>query len=415
MHDSIPFGLDPITGKTFDSKQVKRGLACGCVCPECNAPLVAVQGKKNRSHFRHAPGTKNICIHPVESSIHLKAKQLFSEINSIILPKVSIKPGNMVDEIIYSDARDFSITRVETEFRKDGNDVIPDLALYSANEKVYVEILYTHAVDDEKIEKLHKRGIPTLEIDLGKDKKQLETLTEEELKDLLFRHEDNKKWVYIRPVYELKQRVCDADHLRYTFFDGLEAHVKNCPLNYVDEYSWEYCGDCMYCISVDHDEDYPYTESGTIICSARAGFSLKNSILSKDEIHSYITDIHEKRKKNKALKAAAKQDIEEKKEVKRPEVIDLNPTSKSNSIIKQHTYKCIKCHKVGEKDLFKSMRISEQEPICDDCILNSNYDAEEASKIINCPKCGTRLVRQGNEKRCASYICGWSLLIENHR
>lgn len=448
MSNSIPFGIDILTNKLLDSRQVKRGLACGCVCPECNAPLEAVHGKKRKWHFRHAKGAtvKTICIHPLESSIHMKAKELFGAITVFKLPKVSIKPGNKVDEIVFAEAKDYYITKVESEYRQDGNDVIPDIVLFSGEEKIYVEILVSHAVDDKKIEKLQKRGVPTLEIDLGKDKDFLESLTEDEFKTIIFECEDNKEWVYTKEIYDISQRVLRSDHLRYLYSDGHIANVANCPYNETvnaDKYTNENCGSCKFCISIDPDDDDDPMHFGTVICSARAGFSLSENALSKEEIEEIIVKKQKERKqayiskpttyprhnqkpepiglykKNETPVILPQPPIEQEKNVEiRIKVADTrgnqtNTTAftEKKSIIpsKPLSFKCIKCGKEDGKSSFKAMRSTEAEAICDECILKGRYSQEEKNKIYYCPKCGVQLYRKGRKKECGSFICKWTL------
>ncbi len=303
INTTIPFGLNKDTGKLCDARQVKRGRACNCVCPECGAPLVACQGKKRKWHFKHDRECfeAQYCKHPIETSLHLKAKQLLSEASFIILPKVSYTPGNQVEEIVFAEPERFVITGVEQESRSDGRDVIPDIILFSGNRKVYVEILVTHAVDEHKLEKLHRRGVPTLEIDLS-DSVDLEDITtEEDLKAIISEPDARKYWVYNSETYKLEQKVKSADRLEYTHapfnypYDEDGYRVFNCPFNTHVGYSFEHCDNCDYCISIEVD-DSVNSQSGTIVCSARQGFSLKNSLLTAERIKQLISLGKEERK-----------------------------------------------------------------------------------------------------------------------
>lgn len=53
IDNRIPFGLDPDSGLLVDVGSVRRGRACGCVCPSCGACLVAKQGIEKEWHFSH--------------------------------------------------------------------------------------------------------------------------------------------------------------------------------------------------------------------------------------------------------------------------------------------------------------------------------------------------------------------------
>lgn len=58
---------------------VPLGDACGCVCPNCNAPLCAKnQGKVKEHHFAHAHGHME-CESACETTLHILAKQVFQE------------------------------------------------------------------------------------------------------------------------------------------------------------------------------------------------------------------------------------------------------------------------------------------------------------------------------------------------
>ncbi len=62
----IPFALDA-QGKWRDVSEVKRGLACNCVCPECAGRVVAKKGEIRAHHFAHDDLRE--CRHALEASI----------------------------------------------------------------------------------------------------------------------------------------------------------------------------------------------------------------------------------------------------------------------------------------------------------------------------------------------------------
>ena len=79
----IPFGKSKIDGELVDVHDVPNGLACDCVCPSCETPLVAKnQGNDRVWHFSHAQKvvydkTKSECEYSDYVSIALMTKQLF--------------------------------------------------------------------------------------------------------------------------------------------------------------------------------------------------------------------------------------------------------------------------------------------------------------------------------------------------
>lgn len=420
----------------LDSRQVKRGLACGCICPECKAPLEAVHGKRRDWFFRHAKGSinKTYCAHPLETSIHLKAKELFQENTMLRLPKVSIKPGNQVPEIVFSEAEYFYITKAEMEYSRDGNDAIPDIALFSGDRKIYAEILVTHAVDDDKIEKLHRRGVSTLEIDLSKHVDLLKTMTEDEFKDNLFRDDSNKEWVYTEELYQFRKKLLQADYLRFkdALSDSL-LRVGGCPLSpqlISEYYTTEDCGSCRYCIDISFDRENHTNCPGKIFCSAKAGFSLKDTSLTAEEIRASIEKVKSQRaemirynqeqaarreKEERENDAKRRKEIEDRRREDAIRFAQLSSAKSEETDFAQITprpkrvYTCIKCGKEGYREEFKAMRSDEDEPICDSCILEGNYETRERIKIIYCPKCGVHLYSGKYTKQCGSFVCGWEL------
>ena len=51
----LPFGEAP-DGRLLRASEVPAGLACGCACPGCGAPLLARRGGRRAAHFAHATG-----------------------------------------------------------------------------------------------------------------------------------------------------------------------------------------------------------------------------------------------------------------------------------------------------------------------------------------------------------------------
>ncbi|WP_047043707.1 hypothetical protein [Vibrio mexicanus] len=84
----IPFGLKD--GKYLDISEVKRGRACGCICPSCSQNLVAKKGPnpdKMIHHFAHDKKAKDDSEESVECEYsfcvvaRLVIKQCFRELS----------------------------------------------------------------------------------------------------------------------------------------------------------------------------------------------------------------------------------------------------------------------------------------------------------------------------------------------
>ncbi len=88
--DLFKLGKDKDTGKIVDVSEVKSGLDCNCVCPNCGKDLVAAQGEKTEWYFRHHESTD--CHTGPEKGIQELAKEILTKKSRIKLPSLgSIK------------------------------------------------------------------------------------------------------------------------------------------------------------------------------------------------------------------------------------------------------------------------------------------------------------------------------------
>ena len=133
---------------------VISGLGCCCKCPSCGALLIAKKGKKREHHFAHH--SNNDCKTGCESALHLMAKQIPESKKELFVPEEAGGDGGKVQEF----------STVELESREYPN-IIPDVVLKKDDKVLCVEILVTHAVNEEKPAKLTEAKLPTVEIDLG--------------------------------------------------------------------------------------------------------------------------------------------------------------------------------------------------------------------------------------------------------
>ncbi len=67
----------------LDVRDVPKGKDCGCICPSCKAPLIAVRGTERTWHFRHNSRSGNHvereCRYSLYVSLRLMAKELIGE------------------------------------------------------------------------------------------------------------------------------------------------------------------------------------------------------------------------------------------------------------------------------------------------------------------------------------------------
>jgi len=247
---------------------VESGIKCGCVCPACGGALIAKKGNKRTHHFAHYSRTN--CEYGYETSLHLAAKDILSKTKKLVIPPVDlvfVNSGRIKERL--SEAKEIEIDKVELEKRFDS--IIPDVVAYSGNKKFFIEIYVTHAIDQVKLEKIKNSHISTIEIDLSKKK---DTISPEELADLLITETTFKKWVYNSFAERCYQRFLQVSDHRDIVVRGVALHVDYCPIkmrewrgksyaNFIDD-----CYGCMYCISTD--------ETGILCSGAHRISSIKD-------------------------------------------------------------------------------------------------------------------------------------------
>ncbi len=72
----LPYARAAAGGRTVHVSAVPRGLACACICPYCEQPLVAKKGDVNEHHFAHHRDNPDCT---PESWLHAAAKQMLAE------------------------------------------------------------------------------------------------------------------------------------------------------------------------------------------------------------------------------------------------------------------------------------------------------------------------------------------------
>lgn len=166
----IPFGLNPTNGRLFSASEswIKKGIACGLVCPSCKKALSARKGGKNQHHFAHNDNT--VCTGAYESAIHQTAKQVIKDHLGILSPNFSrlltkkIVNGNTITRFIEHPKKKIYFTTVDLEITTHG--YIPDARGLTFNDTdIYIEIYVTHAVSDDKRAAFSKMNM--IEVDLS--------------------------------------------------------------------------------------------------------------------------------------------------------------------------------------------------------------------------------------------------------
>lgn len=202
----VTYGIDRTTGELRNIEDVPSGLACNCVCPKCGFPLEAHKGKVQRYHFQHHSVAE--CEGAFESQLHLLSKDIIKENKSLMLPVYAGRYS-------YYPHRRQNFTEVVKECVQD--DLQPDcLCKYTdeqGNEQtLWVEILYSHAVDEEKARKIRERNIACVEVDVSELFKDAEVIDRDTLTNFLLNSPDRRKWIN-NPQGD-EQVLAEADEIR---------------------------------------------------------------------------------------------------------------------------------------------------------------------------------------------------------
>lgn len=173
----VPFGLKE--GRTWGPMEVPKGKACGCICPGCHMPLVAVaqDSRYKRPYFAHLTDTG--CQTGRETGIHLRAKQLIAERQALVIPAWD---GDLVDMANPPHARDDEgklhwgrridrpsrrVGLRDIEIERSFGSYQPDVVAWDETGELLIEVRVTHAVDDGKAARVEAQGRRMVEIDLS--------------------------------------------------------------------------------------------------------------------------------------------------------------------------------------------------------------------------------------------------------
>lgn len=199
-HYLLKYGIK--NGIETHISDVESGLKCNCVCPCCGSKLVAKKGTKGipQEHFAHYKSEQ--CEHAYETSLHYTAKAFLINNPYIFLPyreykfvytqfKDIFQPNDGIESIGNLKSIKYHLQNIKSE--KKLHNIIPDIQATIRGFDILIEIAVTSKVRNEKLEKINKIGIPTIEINLSKIDYDLQGRN---LELNLFENIKNKKWVY---------------------------------------------------------------------------------------------------------------------------------------------------------------------------------------------------------------------------
>lgn len=185
--------------------QVESGLACECSCIGCGDKLVAKKGEVKQHHFAHHTMDSNECS---ESVLHKICKHIVENEKRILSPELTVschqfdlagiehtKQETLAPELLMF--TEVLLEQAEGEF-------IPDVTgLIDHQQKVFIEIVVTNDVSEEKLEKVKRLGVPMMaiyvsELDLMEP---LESLTASVIEQA------PRQWIYHPIIEQLETRL----------------------------------------------------------------------------------------------------------------------------------------------------------------------------------------------------------------
>lgn len=197
----LPFGLRVADQRLVDVRSVPNGEKCGCVCPACKAALVAKNmGRIKVPHFAHTAD----CGNAYETAIHEAAKQIIRELGFVWLPAS-----------IVAAKKQFQFSGHTLEKRYDR--VVPDVLVWMNPERALaIEMFVTHAVGEEKLQRLRSQRLACVEFDLSALSRDI---TYEDLRVMFATNALPSKWIFNQKI-EIAERRAALERRR------LEAEKK---------------------------------------------------------------------------------------------------------------------------------------------------------------------------------------------
>lgn len=202
----IPFGLRVSDSRMVDLTEVPNGDRCGCICPGCEAPLIARQGAVNEWHFAHAKGAD--CANAVESALHRMAKQLIMERQQVYVPPRMMErktdgPYDEVDNIyrwretLTAEVQAEGLINLSAcEEERKVETRRPDILARIGDNPIAIEVAFTHFCDADKLEWIKMRNLTTLEIDIGLPQETTLHGMRDALEERLFTTASSSVWLY---------------------------------------------------------------------------------------------------------------------------------------------------------------------------------------------------------------------------
>ncbi|RYM32842.1 hypothetical protein ERX46_12340 [Brumimicrobium glaciale] len=248
-------------GVLIDILDVENGLNCDCVCPSCETPVVAYNNPKNKNahHFKHH--NKRDCRFYYETMLHYMAKEIIAKELKLKVPKHEFSLSDSARDYQYNSNRiaipyestsiyEVNFDTIEVEKYQDG--IKPDLIGKIKNKELHIEVAVTHFIDDEKLSKIERNGVTSIEIDLSKFDREIH---EKQLKIALDGNIKLMKWINNQYIQDKKQ-LAEEKKIKIRDFIysktkekpvyGRQNIIYKCPLTKSKEISKSNCLSCRF-------------------------------------------------------------------------------------------------------------------------------------------------------------------------
>ncbi|MFC0775275.1 hypothetical protein [Terrimonas alba] len=198
-------------GQLVHIDEVENGLSCGCICPDCETPLVAYNNPKNKkaNHFQHK--SKVDCTNAYETALHYLAKQIILETKTLVVPDRTFSLSNLAQAYLAdvinpydtkTDRKTLIFDKVEVE--KSEGTFRPDVKCFIGEKVLLIEIAVTHFVDDIKRDRILQNKLPLLEINLSKYDR---TIQKDKLIEVLHGSIEDMNWLYNSKITLRQQSI----------------------------------------------------------------------------------------------------------------------------------------------------------------------------------------------------------------
>ncbi len=229
----VPFGLKD--GRLYTARDTERGLACGCRCPDCGCQLIANKGEHKRDYFSHYQSRE--CAGGYESAIHLMAKQIIEDKKYIFVPEYhktlerTMDTGEILKQDVSIPGHRLEFVDVFLEKRVDG--LRPDvIGVTSDGIEVFIEVLFTHAVTDNKRELFAKKNL--IELDLSTLPQDIVSDGDQFTKEVL--SEASREWI---SCHLYREEIANAKQALQKKVERWEMDQKERELAEQNKAQWE--------------------------------------------------------------------------------------------------------------------------------------------------------------------------------